>query len=62
MYTKSEIAEMITRPYNPPAHIRDKMVANFCNLSDKEIMELAQKYGLDLTRIREGQFIFEKIS
>jgi hypothetical protein len=62
MYTKSEIAEILTRPYNPPARIRKKMIEKMSNWSDKRILSESQKQGLKLTRLRDNQFILETLT
>ena len=56
-YTKSEIAEILTRPYNTPAQVQEKMIVKISSWPDWLILQEANKHGLKLTRLRDNQFI-----
>ncbi|MFP4365505.1 MAG: hypothetical protein ACLFQA_00290 [Bacteroidales bacterium] len=57
MKTKTEIAEIITRQFDLTEDTRLKVIYVISRFNDKKFMAEARQAGLELYRIRDGQFI-----
>ena len=57
MVTKKQLTEMLVNQYDLPESIRFDVIEAISKFSDKLILSEARRAGLDICRLRAGQFL-----
>ena len=61
MITKNELIKIICRQFDVSDSLLEDLVKEIEKLNDRQIIKQAKKAGLNIERIRAGQFILNKI-